>query len=423
MTPLAILISYIALALLDLGWTLFLTLLNYRCVARHAGAVPEELIAGVSAEEAAKSAAYSMAGMRLSSLANPIGTIVVLAAAAAGLFGLLDSWIGGLASSPYWRGVLFLGAVLLAQAFLSSPFSLYSTFALEKRYGFNTTKFGTWALDALKSALIAIILGLPLLYLLYAFIDGAGAFWWLWAAAIFSVINLGLSLIYPLVIAPLFNKFTPLPESSLRTRIDELARRLEFRVSGIFVMDGSKRSRHSNAYFTGLGRIKRIVLFDTLVSSMTEDEVLAVLAHEIGHEKKKHVLKMTAVSIAFSFLSFWVLSVLMKWSELYAAFGFASPSKHAMLLILGLVSGPATFFLAPAFSAWSRKHEYAADAFAAAAAGGEALSSALVRLNRENASNLWPHPLYSFWHYSHPTLRERLAAIRGDRLDGASGRQ
>ena len=145
---------------------------------------------------------------------------------------------------------------------------------------------------------------------------------------------------------------------------------------------------------------------------MSEEEILAVLAHEIGHEKKRHVLKCSIVSIAFSFLVFWVLALFMGWRALYAAFGFAAPSKHALLLILGLVSGPATFFLAPAFSAWSRKHEYEADAFSARAAGAEALASALVRLNRENASNLWPHPLYSAWYYSHPTLRERLAAIR-----------
>ena len=175
-------------------------------------------------------------------------------------------------------------------------------------------------------------------------------------------------------------------------------------------MDGSKRSKHSNAYFTGLGRSKRIVLYDTLVAQMSEDEVLAVLAHEIGHEKKRHVLKMTAVSIALSFLIFYFLDLLMRWGELYAAFGFAGASKHAIILILSLVSGPATFFLAPAFSAWSRKHEYQADAFAAKATSADALGSALVKLNRENASNLWPHPLYSFWYYSHPTLCERLAA-------------
>jgi len=426
MTPFAILALYVALALLDLAWALVLTALNYRHLAGRAGAVPEALGASVTEEEARKSASYSMAGMRLSFAASPISTAIVIAASISGLFGLLDAWAGSAASDQYWRGALFLGAVLLAQAILSSPFSLYSTFVLEKRYGFNTTSPRTWLLDILKSALISAVLGLPLLGLLYAFIDSLGSLWWLVAAAAFSCINLVLSILYPLVIAPLFNKFTPLREGPLATRIAALAKRVGFRTSGIFVMDGSKRSRHSNAYFTGLGRAKRIVLYDTLVSSMSEDEILAVLAHEMGHWKKRHVLKMTSVSIAFSFLSFKILDLLMNWPALYAAFGFASASKHAILLILGLVSGPATFFLSPLFSAWSRKHEYqadafsvealasmasAADAFSAELAGAEALSSALVRLNRENASNLWPQRLYSFWYYSHPTLVERLAAI------------
>ncbi len=412
MTPFAILVCYMSLAVLDLAWGLFLTALNYRHLARRRDEVPEELRASLGSEEAGKAASYSMAKMRLSFVSSPIATAIVLAAAASGLFGLLDRFASGLAAEAYWRGVVFLGLLFAAQSLLGSPISLYATFSLEKRFGFNTTKARTWLLDRVKAVLISAVLGLPLLYLLYAFIDGAGPLWWLWAAAIFSIIDLGLGLIYPLVIAPLFNKFTPLPEGSLASRIAALAKSLDFRVGGIFVMDGSKRSRHSNAYFTGLGRVKRIVLFDTLVSQMTEDEVLAVLAHEIGHEKRRHVLKGTIVSIALSFVAFWVLDRFMGWGALYAAFAFAEPSKHALLLILALVSGPATFFLAPVFSAWSRKREYEADAYAAKAAGADALSSALVRLNRENASNLWPHPLYSAWYYSHPSLRERLKAIR-----------
>jgi STE24 endopeptidase len=417
MTASTILLIYIALALVDLGWGNFLTALNYRSVARHEGEVPKALKKSVDSKEASKAAAYSKAKMRLSFIEGPFDAVVTLVAVVLGLFGLLDSWIGGLALSAYWSGALFLGLVLIAQAVILSPFGLYSTFVLEKRFGFNTTTAKTYLLDLLKGAAISAALGLPLLALLYAFIDGTGKLWWLMAAAIFSCIDLAISLIYPLVIAPLFNKFTPLPEGSLKERIGELAGRLEFRVSGIFVMDGSKRSRHSNAYFTGLGRSKRIVLYDTLVQQMSEDEILSVLAHEIGHEKKKHVLKMTAVSIAVSFLAFYILDLMMRWGELYAAFGFASSSKHAIVLILSLVSGPATFFLTPAFSAWSRAHEYAADAYAADNAlgtresGAAALGSALVKLNKENASNLWPHPLYSFWNYSHPTLCERLKGI------------
>jgi STE24 endopeptidase len=421
MTPSLILLCYIALALVDLGWGNFLTALNYRSVARREGEIPKALKKSVDPKEAAKAAAYSKAKMRLSFIEGPVDAIVTLAAVVLGLFGFLDAWIGSLALSAYWSGVLFLGLLLIAQALILSPFGIYSTFVLEKRFGFNTTTVKTWLLDALKGAAISAALGLPLLALLYAFIDGTGKLWWLIAAAIFSCIDLVISLLYPLVIAPLFNKFTPLPEGSLKERIGALAGKLEFRLSGIFVMDGSKRSRHSNAYFTGLGRSKRVVLYDTLVQQMSEDEILAVLAHEIGHEKKKHVLKMTAVSIALSFLAFYLLDLMMGWGALYAAFGFAAPSKHAIVLILALVSGPATFLLTPAFSAWSRAHEYAADGYSAAnalatrAEGAAALGSALVKLNRENASNLWPHPLYSFWYYSHPTLCERLEAIGRDK--------
>jgi STE24 endopeptidase len=406
-----ILYCYLALALLDLGWTLYLTARNYRSVTVHGGEVPASLAGVVGQEEASKASEYSRARMRLSFAEGPITTFVILATAATGLFGLLDGLVARLGLGPYWRGALFLGSLILAQAIIGSPFSLYSTFSLEKRFGFNTTKPKTWLLDSLKGALLTVALGLPMLYLLYAFIDGAGGLWWIWAAAIFALIQIALSLLYPLLIAPLFNKFTPLDEGTLKERIDAMAKRLEFKVGGIFVMDGSRRSRHSNAYFTGLGGSKRIVLYDTLLAQMSEDEILAVLAHEIGHEKKKHVLKMTAVSIAFSFIGFWILELLMGWQALYAAFGFAEVSKHALLLIVSLLAGPATFFLTPAFAAWSRAHEYQADAFSAKAAGAEALASALIKLNKENASNLWPDRLYSAWYYSHPTLCERIDAI------------
>jgi Zn-dependent protease with chaperone function len=417
MSPTVIFFVYLLISLVDLGWGSFLSSLNYRSVSRHGGEVPKALRKSVGRQEAAKSAEYSKAKMRLGFIEAPITTFLILAATATGLFGLLDSCIAQRISAPYWRGVLFLAAVLVASAALSSPFELYSTFALEKRFGFNTTSLKTWLLDALKSALISAALGLPLLYLLYAFIDGTGPLWWIWAAAIFSVLDIGLSLVYPLLIAPLFNKFTPLPEGSLKSLIQAFADRVGFKVSGVFEMDGSKRSRHSNAYFTGIGKAKRIVLYDTLIAQMSEEEIVAVLAHEVGHEKGKHVLKMTAVSVLLSFVSFWILDLLMTWPELYPAFGFAESSKHAILLILGLVSGPATFFLTPLFSLWSRKHEYEADSFAAREGGrspqeaAAALSSSLIKLNRENASNLWPHPLYSAWYYSHPSLTERLAAI------------
>jgi STE24 endopeptidase len=422
-----ILAIYIVIAAIDFFWGLFLSALNYRSAKRGGSAVPSELAGSVASEEAAKSSAYTLAKMRFSFVQEPLSTVMTVALAAAGVFGLLDGALvpaaAALGGSAFVRGALFFLVIALASGLLSMPFSLYSTFVLEKKYGFNTTTLKTWLLDGLKSAAVSAVIGLPLLWLLFAFMDAAGGLWWLWAAVIFSAIDLLISLLYPLVIAPLFNKFTPLPAGSLSDRIRAMAEALDFKMSGIYVMDGSKRSKHSNAYFTGLGRVKRVVLYDTLVSSMGEEEILAVLGHEIGHEKRKHILKMTVVSIAFSFVAFYALSLLAAWPQLYAAFGFVSggasaPSKEAILLIFGLISGPATFFLTPLMSLWSRKHEYEADRFAVKAvdaagfSGQEAMSSALTRLNRENASNLWPHPLYSFWYYSHPTLVERLRAIK-----------
>lgn len=409
MKPAAIMVAYLALAALDLAWSLFLLALNYRKAALGSAEVPAEFRGLVTPEQHAKASAYSMARMRLAFIETPLSAAAMAALAVSGCFGLLDGLAGTWTASPYWRAALFLA---LSAELLGLPFSAYSTFVLERKFAFSTTTFRTWVLDGAKGLILGAALGLPLLKLLFAFMDAAGGLWWLWAAAAFSLVEVILSLLYPLVIAPLFNKFTPLGESGLAGKIRAMAARLGFRMSGIFVMDGSRRSRHSNAYFTGFGRARRVILYDTLVSGLAEEEVLAVLAHEIGHAKKRHVLKMTAVSTAASFFGFGALSLLMGWPELYAAFGFAGMTKEAILLIFALVSGPATFFMTPIFSAWSRRHEYEADRFSIQAAGGEHLASALLRLNLDNASNLCPHPLYSAWYYSHPTLSERLAAIR-----------
>lgn len=422
MSPRAVLLCYLVLAALQLAWDTLLALLNLRSVRRGGGAVPQELAGIVTAQAARSAAEYSSVRLRFGMIRDLVSTALVLAVAATGLFGLLDRALRDAGLGGYWLGAAFLALIMAAQSILLAPFSIHATFGIERRFGFNTTAPSTWLLDRLKGALLSAALGLPLLYLLYRFIDGAGALWWFWAAVVFSVIDLVLSVLYPALIAPLFNRFSPLAEGSLRERIGELSGRLGFRVNGIFVMDGSRRSRHSNAYFTGLGRTKRIVLYDTLLGQLSEDEILAVLAHEIGHEKKRHVIAMTAVSIALSFVGFWVLALLMDWDALYRAFGFAGPSKHALILVVSLLSGPGTFVLTPLLSWWSRRHEYQADAYAAAATDPASLSSALVKLNAENASNLWPHPLYAAWYYSHPTLVERLRGMGIQKVSGSSPR-
>lgn len=404
-----VLVLYLALAFLDLAWALILTLLNYRSAG--SAPLPRRVAADLDSGQEAKARGYSRARLAFGALESSVSTLIVLGVAASGALGLLQASYLGLGLPSFWRGLLFLATVLGASSLLGLPFDLWSTFRLERRWGFNTTTWRTWLLDGLKGLGLGICLGIPLLALLYAFMDASGGAWWLWAAAAFSGINVLLSLVYPVFIAPLFNKFTALPEGELRDAIYDLARELKFSVGGIYVMDGSRRSRHSNAYFTGLGRGKRIVLYDTLVAQLEKEEVLAVLAHEIGHEKRRHLVKGTVVSVIASFVAFWALSRLATWPAAYGAFAFQGPSREALLAIFALVSGPATFFLTPLFSLWSRRHEYEADAFATRAVGGQAMAQALVKINRENASNPSPHPLYSFWYYSHPSLGERLEAI------------
>lgn len=414
MSASTVLSLYLVLAGLDLAWALVLTLLNYRSAG--SAPLPRRVAADLDSGQEAKARGYSRARLAFGALESSVTTLIVLTVAASGALGSLQAGYLGLGLAPFWRGLLFLATVLAASSLLGLPFSLWSTFRLERRWGFSTTTFRTWLLDGLKGLGLGACLGVPLLALLYAFMDAAGGAWWLWAAAAFSGIQVLLSVVYPVFIAPLFNKFAALPEGELRDAIYDLARGLDFSVGGIYVMDGSRRSRHSNAYFTGLGKGKRVVLYDTLVAQLGTQEVLAVLAHEIGHEKRRHILKATVVSVIASFVAFWALFLLASWPAAYGAFAFQGPSREALLVVFGLVSGPATFFLTPLFSLWSRRHEYEADAFAARAVGGPAMAQALVKIDRENASNPSPHPLYSFWYYSHPSLGERLEAI--DRAGG-----
>ncbi len=408
----AVLILYLCFFLAQLLWETALDLLNMRHVRQAAGGVPPEFAGIVEPETYRKSVSYTLARMRLGLVSTAISSAVLLAVALSGSLGALDAFIGSLNLHPYLHGILFIAAVALFFYAVSLPLELYSTFVIEARHGFNKTTPRTFAFDALKGLLLAVLIGAPLLLALFWFMDATGSLWWVWAFLAMTAFQLVLTLLYPLVIAPLFNTFTPLAEGALRDRIMEMAGRLGFRTSGIFVMDGSRRSRHSNAYFTGIGKVKRIVLFDTLVSSMSGEEALAVLSHEIGHEKMRHVRKALAVSLLLTLACFWIMGLLLPWLPLYQAFGFTRASYHAIIVLLAFCSGPFTFFLTPLSSLWSRRHEYQADRFAVKAMGGPGhVRSLLVKLAKENLSNLAPHPLYSFWHYSHPTVSERMRAL------------
>jgi STE24 endopeptidase len=366
-----------------------------------------------------RSVDYTLAKSRFGNIVNVFDAVVLIAV----LFGGLLPWAFGKFSGSFGTSILAMAGFLfvtgIALTILGLPFAWYAQFKLEERFGFNTTTIKTWILDRMKGFLLAVLLGYPLLALVLTMIEWASANWWLWAAAAVIAFQLLLLLVAPAVIMPLFNKFTPLPEGTLRERLFALARRTGFPTRGIDVMDGSKRSRHSNAFFTGFGRFRKIVLFDTLIAQLTEPELESVLAHEIGHYKKRHVIKMLSVSIAGVVMAFAVIAWLARQQWFYRAFGFehqvgfAAANVVPAILLFALLAGTITFWVSPVIHRWSRRFEYEADAFAGATMGEtQSLIQALRKLTRNNLSNLTPHPLYSSFYYSHPTLLERERALR-----------
>jgi STE24 endopeptidase len=390
-----------------------LLLLNLRHVSRSRG-VPPALAGRVPEETAERSRAYT--------LANGLFALVQgLSAAALTLVVLFSGLLPALDRALVTRGfqgahlfVVYLVVLAVASDVVSIPFSVWHTFVLEARFGFNRTTPRLWVMDRVKGLVLQLALGVPLLYAVFAFMRFTGALWWLWLFGFLVLVQVLLLWAYPVLIAPLFNRFRPLPEGDLRTRLEQLAVDAGFRNRGLFVMDASRRSGHSNAYFTGLLR-PRIVLFDTLVAKMSVDEAASVLAHEIGHYRAHHVHRRLAVSLAGTLVVLYVLSRLVAWPPMYAAFGFDRPSLHAALALASICGGSFVFWLSPLAARLSRRHEYEADRFAVRLARAPtALASALVTLNGENLSNLHPHPWYSAWHYSHPVLVERLAAIEAE---------
>jgi STE24 endopeptidase len=403
---------YLVFFSLELVWETFLTFLNMRHIRKNQDHAPVEFATFIDDETYTRSCAYNLERSRFSALSGIFSSLVVVTLIFSGALGSLETLFARPGLHPYLAGIFYIFAVSLALGVFSLPFSLYLQFGIETRYGFNKMTPGLFIRDMAKGLLVSALLFTPLLWALFWFMDSAGSLWWLIAFAFTAAFQIFISLLYPLLIAPLFNKFSPLEAGSLRDKITALAEKLAFNIQGVFVMDGSRRSGHSNAYFTGLGRFKRVVLFDTLIKSLSEEEILAVLAHEIGHEKKKHLYRMLAASLVMLFAAFFIVNLLYRWQPLFAAFGFSAVSYAGIFVILSFCSGPFTFFLTPLFTSVSRRHEYAADRYAAAAGYGEALASALLRLGKDNLANLTPHPLYSFWRYSHPTLAERIAAIK-----------
>ncbi len=420
MTPSGILALYLAFFALEFLFETTLTLLNLRTIDKNKSSVPVPFKDYIEQDTFNTSVNYSLARGRFSIVVSAVSAAITLVIVLSGFLGVVDAAVASLNLSAGIEGVLFVLIVAAVFHLASIPASIYSQFILEERFGFNTMTPKTYLLDEIKGLGLSGALGIPLLFLLFWFIRAAGQFWWLFAFGAIAVIQLLIAIIYPLVIAPLFNKFSPLEEGSLRGRIEGLTAELDFAASGVFVMDGSRRSRHSNAYFTGFGKSRRIVLFDTLIEQLTEDEILAVLAHEIGHQKLKHIVKRLPVSLLLTLLSLYLIHLLLGAVPLYAAFGMERATAHGLLVVLAFCSGPFTFMFTPLFTSWSRRHEYQADRFAAES-GGRAgdLKRALIQLGKDNKTNLTPHPLYSFFHYSHPSLAERVAFLTD--LETAAG--
>ncbi len=396
-----------------------LSRLNERHVRLHADAVPETLRPVFDDATYRKSVNYTLARSAFGKLVDTFSAILLIVVLFSGILPwAFREWTEQMGASS-WSMASFLLVTGIALGLPHLPFEWYAQFKLEERFGFNTTTRKTWVADRVKGVLLAVVLILPLLTLVFYVIERTGANWWAWAFLIVVGFQLLLMLIAPAFIMPLFNKFTPLADSSLRQRLFALAQRTGFPTRSIDVMDGSKRSRHSNAFFTGFGRFRKIVLFDTLVEQLSERELEAVLAHEIGHYKKRHIWKMISVSALGMLVAFAALAWLSKQDWFFDAFGFVHETGFApaaiapAMLLFALLAGTVSFWLTPLINILSRHFEYQADAFARhVMQDAESLVAALRKLSEKNLSNLTPHPLYSAFYYSHPTLMERENALK-----------
>jgi len=405
------------------GVRLWLAARQLRHVALHRDRVPDAFRQRIALDAHRKAADYTSAKQRLGRVEMLVDALVLVLLTFGGVLGTLVAWTGALPAGALWRDVALFAALALIGGATSLPFGWYSTFVIEERFGFNRMTLKLWIADLVKGTLVAIVLGLPILLLVLWLMREAGSWWWLWAWLAWMGFQLAVLVLYPTVIAPLFNKFEALPAGDARERVEALLGRCGFASSGLYVMDGSRRSGHGNAYFTGFGRAKRVVFFDTLLARLTGGELEAVLAHELGHFKLRHIAKRIAW-MAFASLGFLaLLAWLMRAPWFYAGLGIpgtlgpdAMARPGVALALFSLALPVFTFAFRPLASLYSRRHEYEADAFAAGNASGQALADALVKLYEDNAATLTPDPLHSAFYDSHPPAAARIA-----RLQAATG--
>ncbi len=402
---------FIIMVLLSAAIHFWLATRQINHVKQHRNKTPAAFAEKISLEEHQKAADYTIAKEKLSNIELLLGTVLIFVWTLGGGLELLDQFIRGYDLQPIYAGVAFILLMGFISSIINTPISLYNTFVLEEKFGFNRTTFKVWLIDLIKQSILGLVIGIPLIMVILWLMNSAGEYWWLYAWAVWMAFSFFMMWAYPAFIAPIFNKFTDLEDGGLKQRIEQLMTRCGFISKGILVMDGSKRSSHGNAYFTGLGNNKQIVFFDNLLDSLDDEEVEAVLAHELGHFKKKHIMKRLISMTLIMLASFAVLGWIMQQDWFYQGLGMSTPSIYAALVLFSIASPAFTFFLSPISAMISRKHEFEADDYAAQQADAHKLIDALVKLYKENANTLTPDPLHSAYYDSHPPAPVRIAHL------------
>jgi STE24 endopeptidase len=404
-----ILYLIVALMLLETLFEQWLSWINAKHWSEH---IPEPLQGIYANDEYLKSRQYQKVNQRFGMITSAFSLLLIILMLLTGGFALVHNWVSSLVESSILIALLFFGVIGLAAELLGLPFTLYDTFVIETRFGFNKTTLRTFLTDKLKEWLLTALLGGAILSLIIWLWEKSGAYFWLLAWGVITLVSLFFTLFYSNLIVPLFNKQTPLEAGELKTAIDEFAQKAGFQLKNIFVIDGSKRSTRANAYFTGLGPKKRIVLYDTLIKELSTHELVAVLAHEIGHYKKKHSVTGLILGVLQTGLLLFLFSLFVSEPVLSQALGVDEATFHIGLIAFALLYSPLSMLTGIGMNLLSRKHEYQADAYAADFGLADALASSLKKLSVNNLSNLTPHPWYVFFHYSHPTLLQRLNRLQ-----------
>ncbi len=402
---------YLVLAIIVLEFILSKSLeyLNYKSLKDE---LPGSLKGIYDEEKYIKSIAYNRMNSRFSFLVSTLGFLLIFILILSGAFGSLDRWLRAYIDSEIILGLAYFGILAFAGDILSTPFDIYDTFVIEEKFGFNKTTPRIYIADKLKGYLVSILIGGTLLFLLLVMIRQMGPSFWIYFWLAFAAFVLFMNMFYTTLILPLFNQLSPLEEGDLKTRIREYSAKVKFPLDNIFVIDGSKRSAKSNAFFSGIGKKKKIIFYDTLIQKHTPDELIAVLAHEVGHYKKGHIIWGYFLSLAQTALLLFIMSTLLFNPELSIAFGASTMGIHINLLVFAILISPLNHLLGIFMNVFSRKNEYQADAFAARTFQGQSLQDALKKLSINNLGNLTPHPAYVFFNYSHPPLLDRLEALK-----------